>query len=97
MPLAHHLTNLPFELLTEVTRNVISKEDLCRLRSVDSLFETLATPQIFNSITVRNNKQSADRFWSFSHLASLHMFNPFHLSRVRCVNGMHLLRGRRWH
>ena len=62
MPL--HITNLPAELLSDITRNVISKEDLCQLRSVNSLFETLATPELFNSIIVRNNQQSADRFWT---------------------------------
>ena len=72
------ITILPFELLSEITRNVTSKEDLCQLRSVNSLFETLATPKIFNSIVVRNNKQSVDRFWTLffpsrftSHIQSI--------------------------
>lgn len=75
-----------FEPLSEIKGNVISKEDLCQLRStgMNSLFETLATRQIFNSITVRNNKQSADRFG-----ISLHISNPFRLLRACCANDMH--------
>ena len=96
MPL--HITHLPIELLLEITRNVIPKEDLCQLRIVNSLVETLATPKIFNSITVRNNEQSATDFGPYSeHLASLYISTPFRSSRVRRANDMHLLRHCRWH
>lgn len=79
-----HITNLPSELLSEITRNVVSKEDLSRLRSVNSLFETLATPEIFKSITVRNNKQSADRFWTLLRTSRI----TLHIQSISFVEGM---------
>ena len=62
MPL--HITNLPPEPLLKITRDVISKEDLRRLRSMNQLFDILATPHVFNSFIARYNEQSADRFWT---------------------------------
>jgi F-box domain len=65
MPLS--IINLPLELLFEITRKV-SRKDLCQLRSVNSLFDTLATPEIFKSITVRNsNTESTEIFWTILH------------------------------
>lgn len=64
MPL---LVNLPFELWSEITRNVISKKDLCQLRSVNSTFNILATPAVFYEIKVRNDDESADRIWTLVH------------------------------
>ena len=58
------ITKLPLELLSEITRNVTSKEDLCRLRRVNSIFKTLATPAAFSNIVVRSNKKSADSFFT---------------------------------
>ena len=58
------ITRLPFELLSEITRNVTSKEDLCQLRSVSSTFNTLATPTVFSSIIVFNNKHSSGVFFT---------------------------------
>lgn len=64
MPL---LINLPFELWAEITRNVISKKDLCQLRSVNSTFNILATPAAFSEFKVRNDDESSDRFWTLVH------------------------------
>jgi hypothetical protein len=57
------ITKLPLELLSEIISNV-SEEDLLQLRSVNSCFKLLVTPAIFGSITVCNEKQSAERFWA---------------------------------
>lgn len=61
------ITDLPFELWSEITLNVISKKDLCRLRSVNSTFNILATPAVFYEIKVRNDDQIAERFWTLVH------------------------------
>jgi hypothetical protein len=68
MPL---IANLPFELWSEITRNVISKKDLCQLRSVNSTFNILATPAAFYEIKVRNDDQSADSFWTLVHTSHI--------------------------
>jgi hypothetical protein len=68
MPL---IANLPFELWSEITRNVIYKKDLCQLRSVNSTFNILATPLVFHEIKVRNDDQSAERFWSLVHTSHI--------------------------
>jgi hypothetical protein len=61
------LTSLPYELWSEITRNVISKKDLCQLRCVNSTFNILATPATFYEIKVHNNDESSDKFWSLVH------------------------------
>jgi hypothetical protein len=61
------ITNLPFELWSEITRNVISKKDLCQLRSVNSTFNIFATPAVFCDFKVRNDDQIAERFWTLVH------------------------------
>lgn len=61
------IANLPYELWSEIMRNVISKKDLCQLRSVNSTFNILATPAAFYEIKVRNDDQSADKFWTLVH------------------------------
>ena len=58
---------LPPELWSEITRNVISKKDLCQLRLVNTTFNMLATPATFHDIKVRNDDQSAERFWALLH------------------------------
>jgi hypothetical protein len=65
------ITDLPFELWSEITRNVRSKKDLCQLRSVNSTFNILATPAVFYDIKVRNDDQSAERFWSLVHTSHI--------------------------
>jgi len=64
-------TDLPFELWSEITHNVISKKDLCQLRRVDSTFNILATPAVFYEIKVRNEDQSSERFWSLVHTSHI--------------------------
>jgi hypothetical protein len=59
--------NLPVEVLLQIIRMVVSKEDLCQLRSVNSTFNKLATPAVFRNITVSNNYRSADRLWTVLH------------------------------
>ena len=65
------LTSLPYELWSEIARNVISKKDLCQLRCVNSTFNVLATPATFYEIKVRNDDQSSDRFWSLVHTSHI--------------------------
>ena len=65
------ITYLPFELWLEITRNVISKRDLCQLRIVNSTFNILATPALFHNIKVRNDEESAARFWSLIHASHI--------------------------
>jgi hypothetical protein len=62
-----HFTNLPFELWAEIARNVVSKKDLGQLRIVNSTFNVLATPVLFDEITIRNDDKSSDGFWSMLH------------------------------
>jgi hypothetical protein len=65
MPLLS-ITKLPLELLLEITRNV-TFDDLRRLRSVNSMFNTLVTPAVFNSITVYSDRESAETFLTLMH------------------------------
>jgi hypothetical protein len=76
--------NLPLELLSEITSNVTSKEELCTLRRVNSQFDTLATPAAFGSVTVRNTKQSAERFWTLLHTPHI----ARHVQSIAFVEGM---------
>jgi hypothetical protein len=64
MPLS--ITKLLLEILLEITRNVIF-DDLRRLRSVNSVFNTLASPAVFSSITVYSDKESAETFFTLIH------------------------------
>jgi len=68
MPL---MPDLPIELWSEIMRKVIFKKDLCQLRSVNSTFNILATPAVFYEIKVRNDDQSAERFWTLVHTSHI--------------------------
>lgn len=70
-PVIPFTPTLPYELWAEITRNVVSKADLCQLRCVNSTFNTLATPAVFRDMKVRNNDQSAETFWSLLHASHI--------------------------
>jgi hypothetical protein len=58
--------SLPVELLSQILM-LLSKEDLCQLRSVNPTFDELATPALFENITVSNNYTSPDKLWTVLH------------------------------
>ena len=60
-------SKLPPELFVEIVRSMVSKEDLSQLRCVNSTLHILVTPVLFESITVKNNSESAQGFWDLLH------------------------------
>jgi hypothetical protein len=84
---------LPVELLSGIIRMVVCREDLCQLRSVNSTFNELATPALFENITVSNNYTSADKLCAVlrtrhiaQHLRSLTYAESRH-PVTACVDG----------
>ena len=80
MPLC--ITKLPLGILLEITHNV-TFDDLRRLRSVNSIFNTLVTPAIFSSITVYSDKESAETFFTLMHTPHL----ARHIESIDYVEG----------
>ena len=65
--MASNARKLPPELFVEIAHSMVSKEDLGQLRCVNSTIHTLVTPILFESITVKNNSESAQGFWDLLH------------------------------
>ncbi|KAH9960820.1 hypothetical protein BC827DRAFT_364379 [Russula dissimulans] len=61
---------LPVELWQMIIRNA-EPEDLPQLRRVNSAFNTLATPAVFESITFLTTFESANKIWELLHTPHL--------------------------